>query len=194
MTQTDDYSNLAKIFSVPEAAWLWCSRDPKEYKDAVAPYMLDSQRIQDVKFSDAFPDVQDRVTLLINAMIQGEVSVRDSTGERRDSMDDLFPDEAPHVQGVDIKTWLEKKFPKDRPEFLFETSAVDTNKLQELIAVLLQLIQGKLPGCSEAAIFEHQHEIRGAIVDAYKDQHLGFGESTLNHMFAEANKALKKKT
>lgn len=203
MTEDSKFQNLAKSFSITEAAWLWCSRDPSEYQALVESYESDTTLTL-----SQFPDVEARATLIYDAIVKGELPLRNSLGGHEDSFGDLATaGKEACCLGLDIKNWLTNNFPKERPTFLFEENSLgkptaSTPKKREsntgdlnIIGALLALISGTLPdsGGEKHPLWNSESSLILQLQAAYDNDLIGLSESNLKAKFSAAKKSVQKK-
>ena len=203
MEDEDKLLNLAKTFSISEAAWLWCSRDPAEYKELAAKFELDTTIAL-----DQFPEVQAKITLILDAILKGELPLRNLQGEHQDALADMATlGEPPCCRGLDIKNWLVANFPEERPAFLFEENSPEKRKRGaprkhqpntgdlNIIGALIEFISGNLPGSDGAKhpLYQSDAKLRLQLQDAYGEDLMRLSESNWKTQLSRGRKSVQNK-
>ena len=124
------------LYPVPVAALLWCGSPPEQINDHLAHA---KETIRGVFFLPYMPCLEPRCRAIHNAIDNGYLPV---CREKGDVVEDHVAPERRHVRREDLKAWIAKDFPDDKPVFLFDKiernthSAINTQAFQTLQAEL----------------------------------------------------------
>jgi len=129
------------VYSVPEAAALWCGVEESQLKKILpeVKQLSDSGFGRGVWLHDDIPCLEPRSRAIANAILDGELPHGREDGETIGS-NDYVAAERRHIMGRDLKLWMESKFPNEKPIFLFDDiernshSEITLESYQALIA------------------------------------------------------------
>ena len=107
--------SYAAIYSIPEAALLWCGVQP----DQINKYLSQSTptAVRGVFHHPSISCLEPKCRVLHIAIENGELPV---CREKGVPIDDHVAPERRHIRREDLKAWIAKTFPADKPSFLFD--------------------------------------------------------------------------
>ena len=109
------------VFSIPQAAALWC-KVPEDQIDEIvgeAKQISASGAGRGIWSHYAVPCLEPRSRAIADAIEDGSLPHGREDG-RPVEADEHVAYERRHIMGRDLKLWIEKAFPNDRPAFLFD--------------------------------------------------------------------------
>lgn len=198
---TDVIAILFRVFSIPQAAALWCGVTEEALSEVVseAKPLLDGTTPSGVFKLDSLQGFEERSRAINDAMSWGHLSFIDENGVGGKAISGVKPSKR-HVLGKDLRDWIEKSFPDERPAFLFpatETHQKKTTELssrsetcyQHIIAALLEFINGQTPGVGPHPDFKKNTHLISILSKQYGGYY-GMSESNLARKLPEATRAL----
>ncbi|MDA8590778.1 hypothetical protein N9L12_06255 [Luminiphilus sp.] len=111
------------VFSIPQAAALWC-KVPEDQIDEIvgeAKQISASGAGRGIWSHYAVPCLEPRSRAIAEAIEDGSLPHGREDGSPVNG-DDHVAYERRHILGRDLKIWIEKAFPNDRPAFLFDSA------------------------------------------------------------------------
>lgn len=107
------------IYSIPEAAALWCGVPEKEMLQILeeAKPICPTGLGRNIWSHPAVPCLEPRSRAIAEAIDKGELP---HGREDAEPVCDYVAHERRHFFGRDLKKWMEKAFPNDKPAFLFD--------------------------------------------------------------------------
>lgn len=127
------------VYSVPEAAALWCGID----KDQVKKILLEVEHLSETGFGrgvwlhDDIPCLEPRSRAIADAILSGVLPHGREDGVTIGS-NDCVAAERRHVMGRDLKCWMEAEFPNEKPLFLFDD--IERNSRKEITIEVYQAL------------------------------------------------------
>lgn len=103
------------IYSIPVAAMLWCQVPPDQIDDHLSEST--QTNVRGVLFNPYIPCFESKCRALQIAIDNRELPV---CREKGVPVDDHVAPERRHVRREDLKVWIAKTFPADKPSFLFD--------------------------------------------------------------------------
>lgn len=119
------------LYTIPQAAALWC-----EIPEDQLPGILEETRCCWIAEQEVLAwthpkiaGIESRSRAISEAIKSGELVYVDRHGNRPSGVEAMFfPFEDRHLYGKDLKAWLERAFPNEKPPFLFGgTASVQLN-------------------------------------------------------------------
>jgi hypothetical protein len=109
------------VYSVPHASALWCGVPPEQVNDIVREATQTSQSGpgRSIWFHPQVPCLEVRSRAITEAIEMGVLPHGREDGSPV-APDDHVKYERRHVLGRDLRAWIEKKFPNEKPAFLFD--------------------------------------------------------------------------
>ena len=105
------------IYQVPVAAALWCKIPP----DEVIKYLEESVQVSRAIYRHPYiPCLEPRCRAIHEAIENGALPVSRENGKPINGSTDHVAPERRHVSRQDLKEWIAKEFPSDKPKFLFD--------------------------------------------------------------------------
>ncbi len=105
------------IYSVPLAAALWCGIPPSESQE----YLDASTQVHRAVYRHPYiPCLEPRCRAIHEAIEKGALPVSREKGKSFDGSTDHVAPERRHVTRQDLKEWIAREFPADKPAFLFD--------------------------------------------------------------------------
>lgn len=206
-----DLKALYTFYSIPQAAVLWCGV-PEDQVEEIIQEAKTSQEAKmfsptglggNIWIHPAHPSLEYKSRAI--AMALEDSSLPFVRGDEWPPYAHV-PLEYRLILGRDLKEWMEKEFPDERPAFLFGETKSDPLKAilggpaglsersertyQRIIAVLLKCIEGELPGLVAHPSFASEAKLIETIVEHFP-KHEGLSQRTLQRKFPEAKRALK---
>lgn len=124
------------VYPVPTAAALWCGVPP----DQVEQRLKESVEIHRAIYQHPYIKcLEPRCRALHEAIKSGALPVSRETGEAFDGSQEHVAPERRHVSRKNLKDWISREFPSDKPDFLFDEierkahSAVTLEAYQTLV-------------------------------------------------------------
>ena len=126
-TESDEIAILFRVFSIPQAAALWCGVPEDDLSEVVseAKPLLDGTTLSGVFKLDSLHGFEERSRAINHAMSWGHLSFIDENGVGGKTIAGIKPSKR-HVLGKDLRDWIKESFPNERPAFLFPSR--DTSK------------------------------------------------------------------
>jgi len=145
MTETwkDDNCTAMKVYyavySVPEAAALWCGVDKNQVKKALSKVTKLSETGfgRGVWLHDDIPCLEPRSRAIADAILDGTLPHGREDGVTVGPNDGVAAERC-HVMGRDLKIWMEAEFPNEKPEFLFDN--IERNSRSEITLEVYQAL------------------------------------------------------
>lgn len=200
-TGTDEIAILYRVFSIPQAAALWCGVTEENLSEVVsgAKPLLNGTTPSGVFKLDSLQGFEERSRAINDAMSWGRLSFIDEYGVGGKTISGIKPSKR-HVLGRDLRDWIEKSFPNERPAFLFpanethqkkpiELSSRTETSYQNIIAALLEFISGQTPGIGPHPDFKNNKHLISTLSKQY-DGYYGMSESNLARKLPEATRTL----
>ena len=200
-TESDEIAILFRVFSIPQAAALWCGVPEDDLSEVVseAKPLLDGTTPSGVFKLDSLHGFEERSRAINHAMSWGHLSFIDENGVGGKTIAGIKPSKR-HVLGKDLRDWIKESFPNERPAFLFpphETHQKEPSELssrsetcyQHIIAALLEFINGKTPGVDPHPDFKNNAHLISTLSKQY-DGYYGMSESNLSRKLPEATRTL----
>ncbi len=122
--EADDCAHLKAhytVYSIPKAAALWCSVPEDQVEDIVegATTLTDFGLGLSIWKHPLVPCMEPRSRAIAEAVDRGELPHGWEDGETY-AEDEFVHYERRHVMGRDLREWMVKAFPNDKPAFLFD--------------------------------------------------------------------------
>ena len=200
-SDTDEIAILYRVFSIPQAAALWCGVTEENLSDVAseAKPLLDGTTPSGVFRLDSLKGFEERSRAINDAMSWGRLSFIDENGVGGKEVLGIKASRR-HVLGKDLRDWIEKSFPNERPAFLFpanltyqeppaELSPRSETCYQHIIAALLEYINGQTPGVDPHPAFENSTRLIKTLSEQYAGYD-GMSESNLARKLPEATRTL----
>ena len=208
--------SLFAVYSVSQVAVLWCGVPEGQVEQALeeaTPLSVDGLGQNVIWTHPNLPCLEYKSRAIAMALEDGSLPfVRDD----KTPPFAYVPIKYRQILGRDLKIWIEKNFPNDKPAFLFSDIESDTfqalraecdalkKKLadqaapsersertyQNIIAALLQCITGEIPDVDRHPSFASEAKLIETILEQYP-RHEGLSQSTLQRKFAQAKRALR---
>ncbi|ODT82148.1 MAG: hypothetical protein ABS69_05310 [Nitrosomonadales bacterium SCN 54-20] len=105
------------IYPVPVAAALWCGIPPSEIKEHLD---ASTQVYRAVYRHPYIPCLEPRCRAMHEAIEKGALLVSRENGQSFDGKTDHVAPERRHVARQNLKEWIAREFPADKPAFLFD--------------------------------------------------------------------------
>ena len=198
---TDEIAILFRVFSIPQAAALWCGVSEEDLSEVVseAKPLLDGTTPSGVFKLDALQGFEERSRAINDAMSWGRLSFIDENGVGGKTILGIKPPKR-HVLGKDLRDWIEESFPNERPAFLFPDTKTHQNQAieissrsetcyQHIIAALLEFINGQTPGVGPHPDFKNNTHLISTLSKQYEGYY-GMSESNLSRKLPEATRTL----
>ena len=198
---TDEIAILFRVFSIPQAAALWCGVSEEDLSEVVseAKPLLDGTSPSGVFKLDSLQGFEERSRAINDAMSWGRLSFIDENGIGGKAISGIKPSKR-HVLGKDLRDWIEESFPNERPTFLFRSKKTHQKKptelssrsetcYQHIIAALLEFINGQTPGVAPHPDFKNNAHLISTLSKQY-DGYYGMSESNLSRKLPEATRTL----
>lgn len=128
------------LYPVPVAALLWCGSPPDQVNDHLSHA---KETLRGVFFLSYMQCLEPRCKAIHNAIDSGALPV---CREKGVVVDDHVAPEKRHLRREDLKAWIAKEFPDDKPEFLFDK--VERSTHSSIDAQAFQSLQVELEACS----------------------------------------------
>ena len=199
--KTDEIAILFRVFSIPQAAALWCDVSEEDLAEVVrdAKSLLDGTNPSGVFKLDSLQGFEERSRAINDAMSWGRLSFIDENGVGGKTISSIKPSKR-HVLGKDLRDWIIESFPNERPAFLFPPNETHQKKPTELsarsetcylhiIAALLEFINGQTPGVGPHPDFKNNTHLISTLSKQY-DGYYGMSESNLSRKLPEATRTL----
>ncbi|MBD3816557.1 MAG: protein kinase [Halothiobacillus sp.] len=104
-------------YTVPVAAALWCGIQP----DRVQEILDESNKVHSAIYKHQnYPCLEHRCKAIHEAIDAGALPVSRETGKSFDGSTSHVAPERRHVSRQDLKEWIAREFPADKPAFLFD--------------------------------------------------------------------------
>lgn len=123
------------LYPVPVAALLWCGVPPNQVTDHLSKSIQTA--VRGVFSNPYIPCLEPKCRAMHIAIDSGQLTV---CREKGVPVDDHVAPERRHVRREDLKSWITKEFPADKPAFLFDEierrthAAINTDAFQALQA------------------------------------------------------------
>ena len=142
------------IYPVPTAAALWCQIPASETQQ----YLAESSQVhRGVYRHHLIPCLEARCRAMHEAIERGDLPVSRENGRSFDGSKQIVAPERRHVSRQDLKEWISREFPADKPPFLFDEversthSAINADAFKALQAER-EALKVKLNQAEELAI------------------------------------------
>jgi hypothetical protein len=113
----DQVLSYSSIYPVPTAAALWCRIPQNE----IQQYFADSYEVHRGIYRHPYiPCLEARCRAMHEAIERGDLPVSRETGRSFDGSRQIVAPERRHVSRQDLKDWISREFPADKPPFLFD--------------------------------------------------------------------------
>lgn len=198
---TDEIAILFRVFSIPQAAALWCGVSEEDLSEVArkAEPLLDGTTPSGVFKLDTLQGFEERSRAINDAISWGRLCFVDENGVGSKAIRGIKPSRR-HVLGKDLRDWIEESFPNERPAFLFppnethqkqptELSVRSETCYQHIIAALLEFINGQTPGVGPHPDFKNNTHLISTLSKQY-DGYYGMSESNLSRKLPEATRIL----
>jgi len=124
------------LYPVPVAALLWCGSPPEQVSDHLSHA---KETLRGVFFLPYMPCLEPRCRAIHNAIDNGDLPV---CREKGHVVEDHVAPEKRHVRREDLKAWIARDFPADKPTFLFDS--IERNAHSAINARAFQTLQVEL--------------------------------------------------
>lgn len=120
----DEVKAYYTSYPIPVAAALWCGVPPEDLQDVLKMAVETGRSIY---AHHAIPCLEPRCRAIHDAIDNDKLPCgRDGRGRALESIDHVAP-ERRTVSRQDLKKWIAKEFPSDKPEFLFDKIERETH-------------------------------------------------------------------
>jgi len=111
----DHIQSYYALYPVPVAALLWCGVPPNQVNDHLSKSL--PTNVRGVLTNPYIPCLEPKCRAMHIAIDDGDLTV---CREKGVPVDDHVAPERRHIRREDLKVWIAKTFPSDKPAFLFD--------------------------------------------------------------------------
>ena len=118
-----DVLSYFSYYTVPQAALLWCGVPVDQIQEELSiakPVSENSEKQKSIWRHPYIPCLEPKCRMLVDAIENSELPVGRDGGLAKLLKDDYVAHSRRTIFAVDLKTWISKRFPNDRPATLFD--------------------------------------------------------------------------
>jgi hypothetical protein len=140
--------SLYSVYSVPEAAARWCGVPDEHLEEVLSEVaqIAESGKGRGIYRHPSIPCIEPRSRAIAQAIDSSALPCGREDGEPVGTNDHVAY-ERRHIRGKDLKEWMQKELPNEKPEFLFDD--VDRQKDIGITTDDYLVLKAKYEACEE---------------------------------------------